>query len=99
VIAPERARKTIWSESPDCAGKLFFSRSSARCDSVPLNEKLLLKFVPIELDAANVPTRATSQPIRTTRRCPLDHAPRRATMPVRTGCDAVLELTADLPLY
>ena len=34
--------KTIWSESPDCAGKSRLSRSTARCESVPGSEKLLL---------------------------------------------------------
>ena len=46
VTRPWRARNTIWSTSPDCAGNDRCSRSWACCDSVPLSENWLAARVP-----------------------------------------------------
>src|SRR4051794_39756272 len=53
--------KTIWAESPDWAGKFFFSRSIACWESDFGSEKLLLNVDPVAPAAA---THTTSSPIQ-----------------------------------
>jgi hypothetical protein len=68
VNFPVRARKTIWSASPDCAGKCPLRRSTACCEPVPGSVKSLAVLVPIELDIAYTPIAAAIQANTTMRR-------------------------------
>src|SRR6266508_5388730 len=66
---PVRARKTIWSTSPACAGKRLWSRSTARCESVFGSEKLFAFRLPTAWERARTPTARTIQEKTTIRRC------------------------------
>src|SRR3989442_16019042 len=69
VSLPVRVRKTIWSESPACAGKRLSSRLTARCESVLGSEKLFAFRLPTACEAARTPTARTIQATTTIRRC------------------------------
>src|SRR5919107_6037968 len=85
-MRPWRARNTTWSTSPDCAGNDCCSRSSARCDSVPLSENWLAARVPTPEYAVTAATITTSQMISTRpwcwthQRATRDTSPRSAAM-------------------
>ena len=65
---PSSARTTIWSRSPDWAGKRLVSRSAACCESVFPSEKLFAKCEPAARQPPKVATIRTIQRARTTRR-------------------------------
>ena len=65
---PPGVLTTIWSESPDWAGKRLESRSAARCASVPGSEKLFAKWLPTTFEIASAPTRTAIQSATTRRR-------------------------------
>src|SRR4051812_34834007 len=68
VRLPVRARNTIWSESPACAGNRCCSRSTARCESVPGSVKLPDTREPTEEEMAKTPIAPAIHAITTKRR-------------------------------
>src|SRR5947209_4773870 len=64
--------KTIWSRSPDTAGKRLFSRSLARCAPVFGSVKLSLKWFLRRDAAAKEATNITSHRAMTVVRCVAD---------------------------
>ena len=84
---PVRVRKTIWSASPACAGKRFWSRSTARCESVFGSEKLFAFRLPTACESARTPTARTIQEMTTIRRCAIVQrvSVQHWSAPVRAG--------------
>jgi hypothetical protein len=69
VSLPVRVRKTIWSESPACAGKRLCNRSTARCESVLGSEKLFAFRLPTACETPRIADREDDPATTTIRRC------------------------------